>query len=147
MTVSQDRFVRNPPPNGYFYDTQDELDWYGSNPEGIDRDRTPNSYYTDEEILVVPEKEEDSDSEGEWSRSIYSDASRSPSLRSPKFESVSPSSFTLKRKVETFLDDDEVIQKQEQEQEQKPRRRKGIKRRKIAPAVTSEGRGGTRGVD
>ena len=119
--LSQDRVVRQPPPNGYFEDTQSEIDWYGSNPEGIDRDRTPEAEYSDEAIPVV--SEEDSDSEGEWSRPTYSDASRSPSPMSPKLESVPPSSTsssTRKRKAESSLDAS-VDQK-------KPR--KGTKRRK-----------------
>ena len=36
-----------------FEDTQDELDWYGSNPEGIDRDRVPE-VTDDDEILPPP---------------------------------------------------------------------------------------------
>ena len=33
--------IRQPPQVGGFEDTQEELAWYGGNPEGIDRDRTP----------------------------------------------------------------------------------------------------------
>lgn len=120
--LSQDLFVRQPPPNGRFEDTQDEIDWYGSNPEGIDRDRTPEAKYIDEVIPLVPE--EDSDSEGEWSRPTYSDASRSPS--------PPPKPFTfLKRKASDSLSNDEATH------EQKPPR-KGTKRSKQAPVVTPE---------
>lgn len=62
--MSQDLVVRQPPQYGAFEDTQEELDWYGSNPEGIDRDRTPEAEYSDEIVPLVPE-EEDSDSDGE----------------------------------------------------------------------------------
>ena len=59
------RLVRQPPQYGGFEDTQEELDWYNSNPEGIDRDRTPEAEYSDE---FLPLKEEDSgSSDGEWS--------------------------------------------------------------------------------
>ena len=46
--LSQDRFVRNPPQYGTFEDTHEELDWYGSNPEGVDRDRTPDAAFLNE---------------------------------------------------------------------------------------------------
>ena len=100
--LSQDLVVRQSPPNGYFEDTQSEIDWYGSNPEGIDRDWIPAAEYSDEVISVV--SEEESDSEGEWSRPIYSDASRSPSPMSSKLESAFFSSSTRKRKAENSLD-------------------------------------------
>ena len=74
--TSQDRFVRQPPQIGGFEDTQEELAWYGSNPEGIDRDRTPEPF--------------------------YSDASRSPSLPLKSLPtSLHP---PLKRKASTPLD-------------------------------------------
>ena len=46
--TSQELVVRQPPQYGTFENTQEELDWYGSNPEGIDRDRTPEAMYPDE---------------------------------------------------------------------------------------------------
>ena len=43
------------------------MDWYGSNPEGIDRDRTPEAIYSDEVLGVVAkeEDEEEENSDGE----------------------------------------------------------------------------------
>ncbi|KAF6238725.1 hypothetical protein HO173_003231 [Letharia columbiana] len=118
--MSYPRLVRQPPQYGGFEDTQEELDWYGSNPEGIDRDRTPEAEYSDE---FLPLKEEDSgSSDGEWSRPTYSDASRSPSP--PSKPSTSPSSH--KRKASTSLD------------ERKEHPRKGSKRGKPAPVIPPE---------
>ena len=115
--TSQDLVVRQPPQYGAFEDTQEELDWYGSNPEGIDRDRTPEAMYPDEILpLVVREEEEESD--GEWSRPTYSDASRSPSPTS----SLHPPP-SLKRKAS---DNDVVVP------------RKGTKRSKPVPVISSE---------
>ena len=110
------------PQYGGFEDTQEELEWYGSNPEGIDRDRTPEAMYPDE-VLDVAWKEEDDDnddSDGEWSRPTYSDASRSPS---PKPSLHPPPS--LKRKAS-----DDIVA---------PRKaRKGSKRSKPVPIWSSE---------
>ena len=81
--LSQDRFVRNPPQYGTFEDTQEELDWYGSNPEDVDRDRTPDAVSLDKFMALNQEQEDESDpSNDERSRGTYSDASRSPSLPS-----------------------------------------------------------------
>ena len=44
--MSYPRLVLQPPQYGGFEDTQKELDWYGNNPECIDRDRTPELKYT-----------------------------------------------------------------------------------------------------
>lgn len=88
--MSYPRVLRNPPQIGTFEDTHEELDWYGSNPEGIDRDRTPEAVYSDDIVPLVPE-EEDSGSDGEWSRPTYSDASRSPSPRPEGSTSLPPS--------------------------------------------------------
>ena len=62
--MSYDRVVRQPPQYGTFEDTQEELDWYGSNPEEIDRNRISEAVYSDD---FTPEQEdEDSElSEGE----------------------------------------------------------------------------------
>ena len=57
--MSYDRVVRQPPQVGGFEDTQEELDWYGNNSEGIERDRTPE-YYSDE---AIPLEDNDSDDE------------------------------------------------------------------------------------
>ena len=62
--TSQGLVVRQPPLYGGFEDTQEELDWYGSNPEGIDRDRTPEAMYPDEVIVVVATEEEEEEEEG-----------------------------------------------------------------------------------
>ena len=78
--LSQDRFVRSHPQYGTFEDTQKELDWYGSNPEGVDFDRTPDAVFLDEFMALNQEQEDESDPSGdEWSRGTHSDASRSPS--------------------------------------------------------------------
>ncbi len=60
--------VRQPPQYGAFEDTQEELDWYGSNPEGIDRDRTPEAIYPDEVLDLVAKEEDDDDSASEGGR-------------------------------------------------------------------------------
>ena len=44
--------VRQPAQYGGFEDTREELDWYGSNPEGVDRDRSPEPYFSDELLLI-----------------------------------------------------------------------------------------------
>lgn len=129
--TSQELVVRQPPQYGAFEDTQEELEWYGSNPEGIDRDRTPKTIYPDE-ILDVAWKEEDddNDSEGEWSRPTYSDASRSTSpkpsspLHPPPSRHPPPS---LKRKAPEASDDDDVVAP-----------RKGSKRSKPVLVMSSE---------
>ena len=113
--TSQDLVVRQPPQYGGFEDTQ-ELEWYGSNPEGIDR-RTPEAMYPDE-ILDIVTKEEEDDSDGEWSRPTYSDASRSPSPTS----SLHPPP-SRKRKAS----DNDVVAA-----------RKGSKRSKPVPVISSE---------
>ena len=43
-----------PQPSSYgtFEVTQEELDWYGSNPEGVDRDRTPDAVFLDEVMAL-----------------------------------------------------------------------------------------------
>ena len=51
--TSQGLVVRQPPQYGGFEDTEEEHDWYGSNPEGIDRDRISEAMYSDEVIDVV----------------------------------------------------------------------------------------------
>ena len=115
--TSQELVVRQPPQYGGFEDTQEELDWYGSNPEGIDR-RTPEAMYPDE-VLDVVAKEDEEVSDGEWSRPTYSDASRSPS---PRPSSSAPS---LKRKASG----DVVAPK---------KARKGSKRSKPVPTMSPE---------
>ena len=77
--TSQERVVRQSPQYGGFEDTQEELDWYGSNPEGIDRDRTPPTIDSDDSLPAVVREHDSNSSESEWSRPTYSDASRSPS--------------------------------------------------------------------
>lgn len=59
--------MRQPPQYGGFEDTQEELDWYGNNPEGIDRDRISEAMYSDEVIDVVAREadEEEDNSDGE----------------------------------------------------------------------------------
>ncbi len=104
---------RSPAPS----DTQKKRDWYGSNPEGIDRDPTLEPCYSDELLPVVDG--EDSDSDGEWSRATYSDASRSPSPSKPFRPPPS-----LKPKVIASLED------------RKDQSRKGIKWSKSAPSIT-----------
>ncbi len=64
IMTSQGLVVRQPQYGG-FEDTQEELDWYGSNPEGIDRDRTPEAMYPDEVIGVVATEEEEEEEEEE----------------------------------------------------------------------------------
>lgn len=65
MTL-QERVIRNPPQYGAFEDIQEELDWYGSNPENIDRDRTPQPFYSNDNGLPMTQKIENSDpSDGE----------------------------------------------------------------------------------
>ena len=113
--------VRQPPQYGTFEDTKEELDWYGSNPEGIDRNRTPPTDYLDEILPFV--QEEDSDSDGKWSRPTYSDASRSPLPSKP-----SSSLLPLKRKTSSASLD---------EQKERPGR-KGTKRAKLAPVADPE---------
>ena len=122
--TSQERVVRNPPQYGGFEATQEELDWYGSNPEGIDRDRTPEAFYSDDDGLPMPPEDEDSDpSDEEWSQPTYSDASRSPS---PPLKSIPTSHYpAIKRKASTPLDS-----------QREPRI--GTKRRKVAPAISPE---------
>ena len=121
--MSYPRFLRNPPQYGTFEDTQEERDCYGSNPEGIDRDRTPEAMYSDEIVPLVPE-EEDSGSEGEWSRPTYSDASRSPSPLPEGSTSLPPSLHPpVKRKASAPLDKEH---------------RKGTKRSKPTPLVEPE---------
>ncbi len=71
--TSQDRVVR--PHCGGFEDTQEELDWYGSNLEGIDWDRPPPE---SEDAMALLQKDESDLSDTEWSRGTYSDTSRSP---------------------------------------------------------------------
>ena len=117
---SQDLVVRQPPQIGGFEDTQEELDWYGSNPEGIDRNGPPPQSSDDDMALL----QDDSDpSDGEWSRPIYSDASRSPL---PSSNTLSTSHHPpVKRKATTSLDKQEVA-------------KKGIKRSKHTLAVASE---------
>ena len=63
--TSQGLVVRQPPQYSGFEDTQEELDWYGSNPKGIDRDRTPEAIYLDEVLGVVATKEEEEEEEEE----------------------------------------------------------------------------------
>ena len=118
--TSQELVVRQPPQYGTFEDTREELEWYGSNPEGIDRDRTPEAMYPDEVLDVAwKEEDDDNDSEGEWSRPTYSDASRSPS------PSLHPPP-SLKRKAPEASDDDIVAP------------RKGSKRSKPVPVMSSD---------
>ena len=93
------------------------MDWYGSNPEGIDRDRK----FSDDDFLPLMQEEDNNDSDGEWSRATYSDASRSSSPKSI----APPSSSFLKRKAETSLDAS-IDQKES---------RKGTKRRKARAEV------------
>lgn len=104
MTILQDRWVRQPPQIAGFSDTQSELDWYGSNPEGIDRDRTPNPCYSDDKLYPIKESEHESSlSEGEWSQPTYSDASRSPS---PALKTLPVSNHPAKkRKASISLDE------------------------------------------
>ena len=123
--LSQDRIVRQPPQIGGFEDTQEELDWYGSNPEGIDRSASLDAYL--DEDMALNQEEDDSDpSDGEWSRSTYSDASRSPS---PLLKPSLPLSHhpSHKRKASAPLNGDE-----------KKKPRKGTKRSKPAPPLTPE---------
>ena len=117
--TSQELVVRQPPQYGDFEDTQEELDWYGSNSEGIDRDRTPKAFYSDDDgPPMAPEVKDSDPSDEEWSQSTYSDASRSPS---PPLKSISTSHHpAIKRKASTPLDS----QKEPQI---------GTKRRKVAP--------------
>ena len=55
--LSQDLVVRQPPQIEGFEDTQEERDWYGSNPEGIDRDRTSDALYSDEDMGLNQEED------------------------------------------------------------------------------------------
>ena len=121
--TSQERVVRNPPQYGGFEDTQEELDWYGSNPEGIDRDRTPQAIDSDDSLPAVIQEEDSDPSDSEWSRPTYSDASRSPSPI-PKTLSISLHP-PLKRKASTSLDD-------------RKEPRKGTTRSKIPPPMSLE---------
>ena len=74
--LSQDRVIRQP-QYGAFEDTQKEADWYDSNPEGVDRDRTPDAISSDEFLALNQEEENNSDfSDDEYSRGTYSNASR-----------------------------------------------------------------------
>ena len=74
--ASQDRVVRQSPQISGFEDTSEKLNWYGSNSEGIDRERTPDAMYFDE-FFALDQEEHDSDpNNGEWSQPTYSDASR-----------------------------------------------------------------------
>ena len=63
MTLSQDLWVRQPPQYGPFEDTQEELDWYSSSPEGIDRDRVSEEVTYEDKILQEDENSEPSDGE------------------------------------------------------------------------------------
>ena len=63
--TSQDRVVRQPPQIPGFEDTQEELDWYGSNPKGIDRDRTSDTVYFDEYMTLNQEEDNSDSSDGE----------------------------------------------------------------------------------
>ena len=123
---SQDLVVRQPPQIGGFEDTQEELDWYGSNPEGIDRNRIPDASYSDEDMALNQEQDDSDPSDGEWSQPTYSNASRSPS---PTLKSLLPPSHhpSRKRKASVLLDEDE-----------KKEPRKGTKRSKPTPAIGSE---------
>ena len=62
--LSQDLIIRQSLFNDYFEDTQNEIDWYGSNFEGINRDHILEIEYLDKIISLIP-KEKNSDSEGE----------------------------------------------------------------------------------
>ena len=44
------------PQIGGFGKTQSELAWYGSNPESIDRDSTPEAECSEQCVPVVPEE-------------------------------------------------------------------------------------------
>ena len=57
--------VRQPPQYGGFEDTQEELDWYGNNLEGIDRDRSPKLKLSDDEFLSLIQEENNDDSDNE----------------------------------------------------------------------------------
>jgi hypothetical protein len=123
--TSQDLVVRQPPQYGGFEDTQEELEWYGSNPEGIDR-RTPEAMYPDE-ILDIVTKEEEDDSDGEWSRPTYSDASRSPSPTSSLHPPPPPTSLHPPPSRKRKASDNDVVAA-----------RKGSKRSKPVPVISSE---------
>lgn len=60
--TSQELVIRQPPQYGGFEDIQEELDWYGSNPEGVDREHPSESLYLDNDRLPIAQKEEDNDS-------------------------------------------------------------------------------------
>ena len=51
--TSQERVIRNPPQYRAFEDIQEELDWYGSNLENIDRDRISQSFYSNDDDLFM----------------------------------------------------------------------------------------------
>ncbi|KAF6223168.1 hypothetical protein HO173_013243 [Letharia columbiana] len=121
--TSQERVVRQPPQYGGFEDTQEELDWYGSNPEGIDRDRPLPEVLSEDDMALLQEKDESDPSDAEWSRGTYSDASRSPS---PPFNTL-PIFYhpPIKRKASVSLD-----------KQKEPR--KGTKRSKLAPVIPSK---------
>ena len=59
--TSQERVVRRPPQYGGFENTQEELDWYGSNPEGIDRDRPPPEVLSEDDMALLQKEEDKSD--------------------------------------------------------------------------------------
>ena len=101
--MSYNRVVRQPSHYKTFKDTQKKLDWYGSNPEGINRNRTSEAVYSDD--FLAPEQEDkDSElSEDEWSRPTYSNVFRSPLLESSASSPNPSSSFFLKRKTKILF--------------------------------------------
>ena len=46
---------------GGFEGTQEERDWYGSNPEDVDRDRTSEAFYSDDDGLSMAQEVKKSD--------------------------------------------------------------------------------------
>ena len=63
--TSQDRVVSQPPQIPGFEDTQKKLDSYGSDPEGIDRDRSSDAMYFDEFMALNQEEDNSDPNDGE----------------------------------------------------------------------------------
>ena len=121
--MSCDRVVRQPPQYGGFENIQSEIDRCGSDLEGLDRDRILDAVDSDNFMPLDKEKEDSESRNSEWSRPMYSDASRSPS---PALRTLLPSHHpSLKRKASTSLDEERAP-------------RKGTKRSKSALLIPPE---------